>query len=669
MKRLIRILMLAMCALTAVNSGATPAPDVVEKVITDLTGRYPDHGDAVAAGVRQVARLWTEADGSDAEFAGFCAANFIADEAQRTATFLKISEYIETINGYFNEMTLGLQRNLHEDTGELLDIDKQFGAYNPASHFTDDMYANKIAFAVALNFAQLSLDRKEQLGDNRLAWAEARLGDVFAYRVPADVQQHVSDILAAADIYISDYNIYMGNLLTSKGKTLFPADMRLLCHWNLRDEIKANYGCGAEGVEKQRIIYDVMRRVVDQSIPVEVINSNRYQWNPTTNALTLDGKPVEAHPETNVRYSRLLDNFHAEQLVDRYCGNTAIDRNFNEDMEISVDRTEAIFRQYLSAPEMKQIGELIAKRLGRKLAAYDIWYDGFKARSTMNEDELSALTRAKYPNAEALNAGLPEIFTKLGFSAERAAWLSERITVDAARGSGHAWGAEHRRQQSHLRTRIPATGMDYKGYNIAIHEFGHNVEQTISLYDVDYFMLHGVPNTAFTEALAFVFQKKDLQILGFDNADADKARLDVLDAAWSMYEICGVSLLDISVWKWMYAHPDATADQLRDAVITLAKDIWNEYYAPVFGTRDETVLAIYSHAICYPLYLSAYAFGQIIQFQLENYFEGRNFADEVTRIYRLGRLTPNEWMRRATNSDLSVEPMLRAASQALSELK
>ena len=660
--------MLAMCALTAVNSAAAPAPEVVEKVITDLSGRYPERGEDVEAGVRQVARLWTDADGSDAEFADFCAANFIADESQRTAAFLKISEYIECVNGYFNEMTLGLQRNLHLDTGELLDIDKQFGAYNPASHFTDDMYANKIAFTVALNFAQLSLERKEQLGDNRLAWAEARLGDVFAYRIPADVQQRVSDILAAADIYISDYNIYMGNLLTSKGKTLFPADMRLLCHWNLRDEIKANYGRGAEGVEKQRLIYDVMRRIIDQSIPVEVINSNRYQWNPVTNALTLDGKPVEAHPETNVRYSRLLDNFHAEQLVDRYTGNTAIDRNFNEDMEISVERSEAIFRQYLSAPEMKQIGKLIAKRLGRKLAAYDIWYDGFKARSTMNEDELSALTRAKYPNAEALNAGLPEILTKLGFSTERAAWLSERITVDAARGSGHAWGAEHRRQQSHLRTRIPASGMDYKGYNIAIHEFGHNVEQTISLYDVDYFMLHGVPNTAFTEALAFVFQKKDLQILGFDNADADKARLDVLDAAWSMYEICGVSLLDISVWKWMYAHPDATADQLRDAVIDMAKDIWNEYYAPVFGVRDETVLAVYSHAICYPLYLSAYAFGQIIQFQLENYFEGRNFADEVTRIYRLGRLTPNEWMRRATNSDLSVEPMLKAARQALNEL-
>lgn len=52
---------------------------------------------------------------------------------------------------------------------------------------------------------------------------------------------------------------------------------------------------------------------------------------------------------------------------------------------------------------------------------------------------------------------------------------------------GHAWGASMKGQQSHLRTRIPAEGMNYKGYNIAVHEFGHNVEQTISMYNVDNF--------------------------------------------------------------------------------------------------------------------------------------------------------------------------------------
>ena len=141
--------------------------------------------------------------------------------------------------------------------------------------------------------------------------------------------------------------------------------------------------------------------------------------------------------------------------------------------------------------------------------------------------------------------------------------------------------------------------------------------------------------------------------------------MDVLDKIWSMYEICGVSMLDISVWKWMYAHPEATAEQLKEATIGLSKDIWNKYYAPVFGVKDETVLAVYSHMISYPLYLSAYAFGQIIEFQLDQYLEGKDFANEVERIFRQGRLTPNQWMILATGSPLTVEPMLEAVREVI----
>ena len=67
-------------------------------------------------------------------------------------------------------------------------------------------------------------------------------------------------------------------------------------------------------------------------------------------------------------------------------------------------------------------------------------------------------------------------------------------------------GVQHMKGSvSHLRTRISGNGMDYKGYNIAVHEFGHNVEQTITLYDVDNYMMSGVPNTAFTEATGICF--------------------------------------------------------------------------------------------------------------------------------------------------------------------
>ena len=100
--------------------------------------------------------------------------------------------------------------------------------------------------------------------------------------------------------------------------------------------------------------------------------------------------------------------------------------------------------------------------------------------------------------------------------------------------------------------------MNYKGFNIAVHEMGHNVEQTFSLNDVDSTLLQGVPNTAFTEALAFVFQAHDLELLGLAKPDAQSEALKTLNAFWGTYEISGVALVDMAVWHWMYDHPDAT---------------------------------------------------------------------------------------------------------------
>lgn len=655
-----------LACLCGTGSGqAAIQPSVVKTTVEQLASKDKENRTNISKGVEQVARLWNETDGSEQEFQAFCLENYVSDPAVKEQVFLKVSDYMEGISGYYNQMYLRLQRNLNLDTGPLLPIDEKFGSYSPNAHLTDDLYSNKIGFIIALNFPELSLEEKEALGDDRKAWAYARLGDYFTERIPAQAQQAAGDAGSDADMYIADYNIYMGHLLTPSGKKIFPEDMRLLCHWNLRDEIKANYNKGKEGLEKQRMVYQVMKRIISQEIPQEAINSDRYEWDPYSNTLFQENKKISGQAEGNVRYQKMLNNFKAMQQIDTYTGNTYIDRKFTKEMEIDVDDVEALFDRFLSAPELKETGKLIAKRLGRKLEAYDIWYDGFKARSNLDENKLNEMTRSLYPNAEAMKQHLPDILQKLGFSHDRANYLADKIAVDAARGSGHAWGAAMKGQQSRLRTRIPEQGMDYKGYNIAIHEFGHNVEQTISLYDVDYFMMSGVPNTAFTEALAFVFQKRDLEILGIKDENPEKKAMDVLDKIWSMYEICGVSMLDISVWKWMYAHPDATADELKEAVVSLSKEVWNKYYAPVFGCKDETVLGIYSHMIGYPLYLSAYAFGQIIEFQLDNHLQGKDFAGEVSRIFRQGRLTPNVWIKQATGNDLSVDPMLQAVREVL----
>ena len=98
--------------------------------------------------------------------------------------------------------------------------------------------------------------------------------------------------------------------------------------------------------------------------------------------------------------------------------------------------------------------------------------------------------------------------------------------------------------------------------------------------------------------------------------------------------------------------------------MTIAKQVWNQYYAPVFKTEDELILAVYSHAIIDPLYLPAYPIGHIIDFQLENFLKGKNMGDEVTRIYKLGRLNPDLWMERAVGEKVSVQALLQQTEKA-----
>jgi oligoendopeptidase F len=221
------------------------------------------------------------------------------------------------------------------------------------------------------------------------------------------------------------------------------------------------------------------------------------------------------------------------------------------------------------------------------------------------------------------------------------------------------------RAVSHLRTRISDKGMDYKGYNIAVHEFGHNVEQTISMYDVDNYMMSGVPNTGFTEALAFLFQSRDLYLLDITHSDAEADKMAAFDAAWSLMEIMGVGMVEMKVWKWLYENPEATPSQLKEATLNFSTDVWNKYFSPVFGVKDSPILAIYSHMVEFPLYLPNYAYGQIIENQIEGYVRTRKFSDEVDRIFKLGKLTPQQWMMAATGEKITAQPMIDALNKAL----
>ncbi len=653
-----------------VNTSSFINKQTVEKVVSGLTAQFPAmNAVLIRKGVSQCAALWTEADGTNEQFETFCNTYYVGTADDRQALFLRISANLESLLGNYNQISIDLKSALHIDKGEIIPLDELFGGYEPSAHMVDDFFENKIAFVTILNFPFYSLSEKSSQGTSwsRLQWAYARLGDLFISRVPATLLLKAGEAASNSDTYISGYNICMDKLIDQSGKTHFAPGMKLISHWGLRDELKANYDGSKEGLLKQKMIYDVMKHIILQDIPSEVINSNEYTWDPAANKLLSNGKEVAFVKESDRRYAHLLNNFHALKNLDPYnpAYPTVIQRKFDQEMEIPQEVVEKLFIEFISSPQVKQVAGLISKRLGRKLLPFDIWYDGFKPRAGISQEDLNSATRAKYPNRDAVEKDLPNILVKLGFSRERADYICKHITVDPSRGAGHAWGALMKSDVAHLRTRIQSDGMDYKGYNIAVHEFGHNVEQTISLFEVDYYLLNGVPSTAFTEALAFIFQKRDLELLGFPNVDPDKEHLLALDNFWACYEIMGVSIVDMRVWKWLYEHPQATPAELRNAVVRIATEVWNLYYADVFGIPDQPILGIYSHMIDAPLYLSAYPVGHLIDFQIEGQLKGNQFADEVWRIYKTGRLIPELWMKEAVGSGISIKPMIEATDAAL----
>jgi hypothetical protein len=326
--------------------------------------------------------------------------------------------------------------------------------------------------------------------------------------------------------------------------------------------------------------------------------------------------------------------------------------------------------EILSSPLVPRVAARIEARLGRRLEPFDIWYNGFRPRGAYTEEQLNEIVRKRYPTADAYKRDMPNLFAQLGFSPERAKYLADNIVVDPARGSGHALGAARRADHPHLRTRIGKEGMDYKGFNIAVHEMGHSVEQTFSLNDIDYTSLSGVPNNAFTEALAFVFQNKDLELLGLAKPTEEATALKTLNDFWGTYEIAGVALVDMRMWHWMYDHPSATPEELKNATVTIARELWNAYYAPVFHQRDVTLLGVYAHMVNNFLYLPDYPIGHMIAFQIEEQIaKAGKIGPEFERMAKFGSLAPDLWMKHATGAPVGPAALLHATERALASVQ
>jgi hypothetical protein len=647
-------------------------------------------------GVRQVAAFWRAGDGDAGTLRAFLEESFLSEPQQLEMLHQRFSMAMEQIDGHMLEIGRALRSWSELELGPQMDLDQRFAALDVGAHLPEDLFSSRIGFVALLNFAQPDLQEMVAQGPRwtRKQWAQARLTRRFAVRPSGAALQAVARASAGAEAYIAGYNIWMHHVLDQDGRRIFPKGVRLLSHWNLRDQIKADYAepDKALALARQRLIREVMESIVTQTIPQGVIDDPRVDWNPASGAVTASppeeieteqmqaqGKrpfepSVSTAREPDARYAVLLADFRASRQLDEDSpmARTEIDRHFQLDDEIPEERVRALLVQVLESPLVPRIGALIQKRLGRPLEPFDIWYDGFVEKQP--EAELSKLTRARYPTAEAYKKDIPRLLQGLGFTAEKARFVDSHIVVDPARGSGHALEAERRSEMypwwgagdsAHLRTRVNPDGMDYKGYNIAVHEMCHNVEQTFSLYLVDDTLLQGVPGTAFTEALAFTCQHRDLELLGLAKPDARTEHARSLKAFWDSWEIAGVALTDLDVWHWMYEHPDATPAQLREATVTIARGYWDKYYAPVLGRPGNPQLAIYSHMINSFLYLYRYPIGHLIAFQLEEKLRGPEAGKAFENAASFGRVLPDLWMEHATGKPVVAEPMLEATEAAL----
>lgn len=668
-----RSLLLFLSGLLCASAAPAWLPAELASAEKNLVARHGETQHArITRGLHQVADRWRDEDGDAAVFREFVAANFAGDQSTLDEVFNRFERRLEVLDGHMVEMGFEFRLHTDLDSGRILPVDELFSAYAPTAHLADDFFANKIAFVALLNFPLTTLDQRlgEGASWSRRQWAEVRLAGRFEERIPASVNQEIARVQSEAELYINQYNIMAGQLVVPGGGQPFAKDLKLVTHWNLRDEIKARYSEGRAGLPAQRTIQRVMERIVEQSIPQVVINNDKVTWDPFANTVSAGqpGLQISNAAEPDTRYARLLGLFRANCAADAYSPTapTMIARRFDQDRQMSEQRVKAMLEAVLSSPEFAAVGTRIRDRLGRPLEPFDIWFNGFRPRGKYTEDQLNEITRKRYPTAEAYQKDIPNILVKLGFRPEKAEYLRSLIIVQPSRGPGHAMGGGMRGQPTRLRTRVEANGMNYKGYNIAVHEMGHNVEQIFSMNAVDHTLLNGVPNTSFTEALAMLLQSHDMEVLGLAAPDERDQAFATMDLLWQTAEIGGCALVDMGLWHWMYEHPEATPAELRQAAITISRDVWNRFFAPVIGVKDSTILAIYSHMIFDAIYLPDYPIGHLIQYQVEEHMRkvGR-LGDEYERITSFGNLPPDLWMKNATGAPVGPEALLRASAEAL----
>ncbi len=642
--------------------------NIIDKTIAVL---LKDKGEKEAPrirkGVTQVASKWLEEDGTQEIFTQFCRDQFMS-EKDSNEYLKRADQNFEYINGLFQEMYLRINEPLQVEKGPIMPADYLFSTVAPWSHITDDLFQSKVAFAILLNYPLCTLEEKMTQGVKwtQEEWAKERLTEMFNYHISAQAYLQATQAYTNADNFFSNYFVVMNNVITPEGIRLFPEGHRLSAHWGLRDDIRELYK-SKDGLQKQELIATVMERIIASDIPKGIVNSSDVDWNPLHNRVFANGKEVSPAKDENTRYVQFRKIFQATRLVDQFFPShpTVLSRTFSQDLEMPEKDVEAQFIAVLSSSAVKKTARLISKRLGRPLKPFDIWYTGLHSPISLSEDKLNEIVSKRFGNAQEVDKSLKQILMKLGFSDARAQLISDRIIVEPSRGAGEVIGASLPKASVHMRIHIDRAGLSYKDYKKTMYLLGQCTMQILTNDAKEYSIMRGTPGQAFSEAFALVFQSRDLKILDLDSQDPAMKNMETLSTLWSSYETSGASLVALKLWRWMYAHPEASPEEIQNATLSISKEVWNTYFSSVLGEKDSTLLAVYSHLISSDLFVIQHSLGRIIKFQIERRINEKGLAPEMERMCSIGKVTPDIWMKSAVGSPVSPESLLRASDEAL----
>ncbi|MFO0828228.1 MAG: hypothetical protein U0572_08760 [Phycisphaerales bacterium] len=647
-----------------------PVSDAVASIVDAIADT---HGAAERAraerGVRRVVERWNAADGDADALRRFCEKHYVPS-AGMPALLDRLEAGLTWIGGHLYELRRHLRRYTDLRVDRIDAIDDVLATFDPAPDLPDQWYRQKLAFVALLNCDRPTLE--VMLADGATwsvdRWAEARIAQAFPPRIPKELNDRARDVAHVTNRFVSEFHVPVGTMVDANGKRRFEPGRKLVAHWLIREAMKSGYA-DADGLPMQRALAWTMARHIDGTIPRAVMESSSdADWNPQTN--TLGGAPA-----TNLvgpaRYEHLLSRRDVAFAFDPYYPEhpTAIRRKCELDREIPEREVERILVALLSSPTRKALAEALRQRIGRPLEPFDIYFDEFS--QALPIAELDRRVRERFGDGKGLERKLPELLRGLGFSATDAEFFGTRIRVEIARGAGHAVRPGVPELPAWLRTSSLDGELGWDGFDTAMHELGHTIEQVVSTHFVPRPALRNVPNTACTEAFAFLYQSLGRNVLGLLTPDEEARAFDI-DAVQTFAAACqiaGPSLLELRVWNWIYRNPTASAESLRGETLRVADELWREYYEADFGPDPYRLLAAYQHMIAHPLYLPDYALGHVISHQIRSHVRGKDLAGETKRICSIGRVTPDLWMRRAVGEGISPDALSRDAAKAIARMR